>query len=253
MECYYSWKGRVETELDVQSPPNCFNGIVINCGDDYKAIHHSTKPVEVPSAFVCGLFTSNYHLVLNGTIEMVGIVLKPGTLNLFYNFTMSNLVNSRVPLELFFGETGKKLAKQIKDEQDDERRIVYLEEFILSGMANAINKPSIIDEAIELMDTYCGCKSVEEVAEKLKISKRYLEKKFLEKVGVSPKFYSRIKRFTTLSKEVAYNKNLNWQDLVQKYGFHDQSHLVKEFMEFNKMNPSTYLNSHQELIRFVKR
>ncbi|HRH60988.1 MAG TPA: hypothetical protein PL045_10490, partial [Chitinophagaceae bacterium] len=88
---------------------------------------------------------------------------------------MSNLVNSRVPLELFFGETGKKLAKQIKDEQDDKRRIVYLEEFMLSGMANAINKPSIIDEAIELMDTYCGCISVEEVAEKLKISKRYLE------------------------------------------------------------------------------
>lgn len=79
-----------------------------------------------------------------------------------------------------------------------------------------------------------------------------MEKKFLEKVGVSPKFYARIKRFVSLSKEVAYNENFNWQDIVFEYGFHDQSHLVKEFMEFNQMNPSDYHLKHKELIRFVK-
>ena len=39
---------------------------------------------------------------------------------------------------------------------------------------------------------------------------------------------------------------------VEEYGFHDQSHLVKEFMEFNQMNPSRYHMLHRELTRFVK-
>jgi methylphosphotriester-DNA--protein-cysteine methyltransferase len=135
----------------------------------------------------------------------------------------------------------------------DEIRIKILEELILSRLLTAKSRLSVIDEAVELIDHHRGSVSVEAVANQLKISRRYLEKKFLEKVGVSPKFYARIKRFTTLSKEVVYNKSFDWQDLVYKYGFHDQSHLVKEFMEFNQMNPSDYHLKHNELIRYVKR
>ena len=97
-----------------------------------------------------------------------------------------------------------------------------------------------------------GCISVEEVATHLKISRRYLEKKFLEKVGVSPKFYARIKRFGNLSNKIAHNEKIDWQEIVMEYGFHDQSHLVKEFIEFNQMNPSAYHLAHKELTRFVK-
>ena len=142
--------------------------------------------------------------------------------------------------------------KSIKAETTDEGRIKILEEFLLSLLPEAKARLSVIDEAVEIIDLHKGSISVETVAEQLKISRRYLEKKFLEKVGVSPKFYARIKRFVSLSKEVAYNENFNWQDIVFEYGFHDQSHLVKEFMEFNQMNPSDYHLKHKELIRFVK-
>jgi len=145
------------------------------------------------------------------------------------------------------------IVKTLERTTTEQAKVKVLEEFLLTRLAEAKSRLSVIDEAVELIDQNQGCITVQAVADQLKISKRYLEKKFLEKVGVSPKFYSRIKRFTQLSKEVAYNKNLNWQDLVFKYGFHDQSHLVKEFLEFNQMNPTDYFTKHQELIRLVKR
>lgn len=253
VECYYSWKGLAEKELDVQSPPNSFCAVIINCGDGYAAYQHLSPRTEVPKAFVCGLFTSNYHLVLRGNIDIVGIVLKPAAMYNFYGFKMTNLVNNRVPLKLVAGDLAEKLTQHIQSESDNQQRVKCLEEFMITSLHQAVNKPTIIDEAMELIDQHHGCISVEAVADKLKISRRYLEKKFLEKVGMSPKFYTRIRRFMMLSREVAYNKNLNWQDLVFKYSFHDQSHLVKEFMEFNQMNPTDYFTKHQELIRFVKR
>jgi AraC-like DNA-binding protein len=94
---------------------------------------------------------------------------------------------------------------------------------------------------------------VDGVADELRVSRRYLEKNFLEKVGVSPKFYARIKRFTELSKQVAYGKDWDWQEIISNFGFHDQSHLVKEFLVFNNMNPTDYFQNHKELIRLIKK
>lgn len=252
VECFFIWEGEAKEYLDVQSPPNSFAAMVFNYGDPYEAYQNCTVKTKVPKAFVCGLFTSNYHLVLKGNIGMAGIVFRPSALHNFFGIRMSQLVNSRMPLELLLQDKAQWLGTHIKAALSDERRIKILEEFVFSHLSDAKARLSVIDEAIELIDQHKGSVSVETVAGQLKISRRYLEKKFLEKVGVSPKFYARIKRFVSLSKEVAYNKNFNWQDIIFEYGFHDQSHLVKEFMEFNQMNPSDYHLKHNELIRFVK-
>lgn len=120
--------------------------------------------------------------------------------------------------------------------------------YIPAGKSNL----SIIDEAIDHIDNSKGCITVDAVAAHLGISRRYLEKKFLEKVGISPKYYARIKRFSILSNEIAHSKHIDWQHIVAHYGFHDQSHLVKEFIEFNQMNPTQYHLLHQEMTRLVR-
>jgi AraC-like DNA-binding protein len=123
---------------------------------------------------------------------------------------------------------------------------------MLSRVSEARKKITIIDEVLEFIDHKNGSITVDEVATKFRISRRYLEKHFLIKVGVSPKFYSRIKRFGALSNKVAHSEKIDWQDVVNENGFHDQSHLIKEFKEFNKMNPSDYHQNHTEMTRFVK-
>ena len=112
-------------------------------------------------------------------------------------------------------------------------------------------REAIIDEAIDFIDINKGCITVDAVAAYLRISRRYLEKKFLEKVGISPKYYARVKRFSVLSNEIAHSKRIDWQHIVSHYGFHDQSHLVKEFLEFNQMNPTQYHLLHKEMVRLI--
>jgi methylphosphotriester-DNA--protein-cysteine methyltransferase len=137
-------------------------------------------------------------------------------------------------------------------ETTDDGRIKIMQDFVLRYAPDAKKRMSIVDEAVGFIDMHNGSVSVEEVATKFKVSRRYLEKQFLEKVGVSPKFYARIKRFGTLSNKVAHLEKVDWQDVVFETDLHDQSHLVKEFMEFNKMNPSEYHQKHREMTRFLK-
>lgn len=251
VECYYALEGRAARPITVQSPPNGYCAIVINYGDAYSASQHSTDVVNVPLAFVSGQFTSNYQLHFNGDIGMVGIVLKPSALHNIFGIRMSQLVNSRAPLSFLEAVDGDSLTTSIQTETSDESRVKNLEAFMLSFVKKGKANLSIIDEAIERIDACKGCITVEKLAADLKVSRRYLEKKFLEKVGVSPKFYSRLKRFGTLSNIIAHQKEIDWQQIVLEYGFHDQSHLVKEFLEFNQMNPTQYHAVHQEMTRFI--
>jgi AraC-like DNA-binding protein len=252
VECYFLWEGDVPEGLKVQSPPSGFASIVFNYAEPYTASQNNNTAQPVPRAFVSGQFTSNYTLELKGSIGMAGIVLKPSSLYNFFGIRMSPLVNSRVPISFIPGLPEDILWSAVNRQSNDEGRINILEELILSYLPIAKKNISIIDEAVDYIDGCRGCISVEEVAAHLKIGRRYLEKKFLEKVGVSPKFYARIKRFGALSNEIAHNEKIDWQEIVVEYGFHDQSHLFKEFMEFNQMNPSQYHLLHREMTRFVK-
>jgi AraC-like DNA-binding protein len=252
VECYFIWEGDAAEKIDVQSPPNCFDAIVFNFADPTWAYQHTTEMSLVPEAFICGLFTSNYHRVLKGKIGMAGVVLKPTAVHNMFSTRMSTLVNSRMPLELMVGERATALRQSIIDAQDDEAKVVLLEKLIFDVSGEYKTRISIIDEVVEMIDQHKGSITVDELATRFGVSRRYLEKQFLVKVGVSPKFYARLKRFSDVSNRVAHSKTIDWQDVVDENGFHDRSHLTKEFLEFNKMNPSEYHQKHQEMTRFVK-
>ncbi|MEJ0055555.1 MAG: helix-turn-helix domain-containing protein [Bacteroidota bacterium] len=253
VECYYVWQGEARTLLDVQSPAFGYCAMVFNYGDTYKAYQNKEEVKVVPRAFISGQFTSNFHLLMKGVISTVGIVFKPTAPNYFFGIRMSHLVNNRMALSLLLDKEIDKLLPAIKHQATDTKRVEILENFLLSRLSEAKSHLSIVDEAVEFIDINQGCSTVDEVATYLKVSRRYLEKKFLETVGVSPKFYARIKRFGILSNRISHSEKIDWQQIVFEHGFHDQSHLAKEFTEFNKMNPSTYVMLHNEMTRFLKK
>ena len=166
---------------------------------------------------------------------------------------MVSMVNRRLALVDFLGESGSKTLQEIKSAPSTEERIEISENFLRTYLETVKKNLSIIDEAIDFIDQKNGMLTIEEVLSQFKISRRYLEKKFQEKVGISPKLYARIKRFGYLSNKVVHNQDVDWQDIVFENGFHDQSHLVKDYKAFNQMNPSEYYQKHRELIRFIEK
>jgi AraC-like DNA-binding protein len=252
VECYFIWSGETSSQLDLQSPPSGYAAIVFNNGDPYKAYQLNTDIHLVPNAFVSGQFTYNYHLVMEGKIRIAGLVFKPSGIYNYFKCRMSELVNTRKPLDLLLGRKADELLTALEASRDNQEKILILENFLKSHLLQAKQNLSIIEEAVNYIDACNGCISIEAVANHFKMSRRYLEKKFLEKIGISPKLYTRIKRFSVLSNKVAHLKNPDWQEIVLESGLHDQSHLYKEYNEFNRMSPNEYYNHNKELLRLVR-
>lgn len=252
VECYYHWRGDASPPLELQSPPTGFGAMVINALDPYVAWQAEEDKQIVPAAFVCGLFTSNYHLQLSGPFDATGVVLKTSALHAMFGLRMSTLVNTRIPLSMLNDHAAATLPELVNNEKNSRDRVSMLRSFIVERAEQARTRFNILEDIIDWIDTNRGNVTIDEVAAKFHVSRRYIETQFLEKVGVSPKFYARIRRFSYLSNVIVRTPHLNWQDIVDLGGFHDQSHLVKEFLKFNRMSPAQYVDNHKEIIRLVQ-
>ena len=77
----------------------------------------------------------------------------------------------------------------------------------------------------------------------LYVCRRQFERQFLLKVGMSPKYYARVRRIGYLCSILASKKWAvdDWHDLIYKMGYFDQSHFIKEFTGFTGKSPRFYL------------
>ena len=65
---------------------------------------------------------------------------------------------------------------------------------------------------------------------------RQMERLFHEYIGITPKKLSNLVRYQCLWRDIVYKSHLNMMDAVQRYGYTDSSHLMREFERYHSMN-----------------
>lgn len=100
--------------------------------------------------------------------------------------------------------------------------------------------PNDVSVITRYMEKGQGLAAIKEVAEKFRMSPRWMEKLFHQQVGLSPKSYSRVIRFNCVLKYLFTSSCPNWLDAVEQFGYTDQSHFVKDFNAFLGTSPAQF-------------
>jgi len=82
---------------------------------------------------------------------------------------------------------------------------------------------------------------VESVAAGTGLSRKKFIRIFSEQVGFRPKLYLRIERFQRALRQIAAMPLVDWGDIVERNGYYDQSHFIRDFGEFSGLSPGMYL------------
>ena len=90
--------------------------------------------------------------------------------------------------------------------------------------------------AIYGMISGCGREKVGEIAARAGIGGRRLERRLLELTGAGPKLLAQLIRHQLLYREVLEGR-YRALDAVEKYGYADQSHLLRDFRRFQGVLP----------------
>ena len=257
VECYFIWESAGETikNMVIESPPSGFCSIVFNCGDDYFLTNKKHQNLKAPKQFISGQAIYSYKLFLNGNISIAGIVFKPAALASLFNLPTFEYTEERISLcHVFEKQLIISIANKIETTVDINERVKLLEDFVLSFYnRNNKPKPDYIDYAANLIVEKNGMMHISDLLKEVFMSRRNFERKFFKKVGLSPKYYARIRRIGFLLNEIAGKKKADWSSLFSEAEFYDQSHFIKDFIEFTGRSPEQYIKENSELANFVSK
>ena len=114
-------------------------------------------------------------------------------------------------------------------------------------------EPDYIDHAANFIVEHNGMIQVSDLLKDSYMSRRSFERKFFHKVGLSPKYYARIRRIGYLLSFVAGKRKADWPKLLADCEFYDQAHFIKDFKEFTGRSPQQYLKENTELANYVEK
>ncbi|HYF71143.1 MAG TPA: helix-turn-helix domain-containing protein [Ohtaekwangia sp.] len=181
--------------------------------------------------------TSAYQLGFEEEYLMLKVVFKPGGLFRLLSIPMTEFGNRYIDAELVIPAEVQRVNEQLAYSKSYTEMIDVVERYLKLKIKNVRKPPEPIDRVLNLVNIE-NIHSIEALASHACLSVRQLERKYLERVGVSPKLYNRILRFNKAFKMKENNAGKSWFSIAIDCGYTDLQHLIKDFKQFSNSTPS---------------
>src|SRR5215813_4954087 len=180
---------------------------------------------------------------------IMGVHFKPGGAFPFLGLPAGDLADTHVDLETLWGSLARRLRERLCEARTSAERLQLLQKTLLSRLRHGVGQHYAVSAALEMFGKSQAGPRVREAAKDLGLSQRRFIQVFKAEVGMTPKLFSRIQRFQQTRSFIQHNPSINWADLAVDFGYFDQSHFIREFLEFSGLNPTEYIKRHKSLIQ----
>jgi AraC-like DNA-binding protein len=243
VKCY--WTLEVPAQKDPQRqliiPDGCIEMIFI-LGDDIKRYTSGDEFIIQPREMVLGQITEPFFIEPTGYVNSFAIRFYPYGFANFVRTPVKKLANNETPVALLFGEKNSKaLGQKIIQATDTQKRIEIVEDFLLSKLHDKATVDNIVKSTIDTILLTKGSAPINTIFKDDLSKRRQLERKFMKKVGISPKQLGRVIRLQTALKMLLNRQSENLTTIAYESEYYDQAHFIKDFKEFTGITPKEFL------------
>ena len=160
----------------------------------------------------------------------------------FFQISLSDIQNQIAPLTDILGTVAKQLEEQISNVESVAGKVNLLQQFLLKQFTLQA-EDSIFEYCVAKITSSKGKITIKELEKKTGYSSRWLNMKFADKLGISPKNLATIIRFNQYYNSVANNKEMDFMQNAFYDHYYDQSHFLKEFKRFTGLSHSGFENT----------
>jgi AraC-like DNA-binding protein len=189
-------------------------------------------------SFTSGLYPGFVLINSYGAAECVQIDFTPLGAYRFFGLPMSELTSRKVTL----GDLGDRALEELRErlalEPDWDRRLDIAEDFVATRLESGRPASAEVAWAFETILARQGSIRVRDVAAGLDWSRKHLNDRFREEVGVGPKSLARMARFNHALALARNGTEGGWAEIAAASGYADQAHMVREFREFGGITPT---------------
>ncbi|MFB7591237.1 helix-turn-helix domain-containing protein [Streptomyces sp. NPDC056169] len=205
----------------------------------------ATTGLSRPSVFY-GTHARPKILRRQGAVEGVEISVLPWVARRLFDASMDDLADTVVDADAVVGRRLSFLAEAVSEASDWRTRFGILDRQLLRWTARADSArhsapaPTVL-RAWDLITGTAGTMPIHDVAARAQWSRRQLEIRFREQIGLTPK---RLARGLRLDRAIALlSAGLSQADTASAAGFSDQPHLAREFRTLTGMPPGRFLRT----------
>lgn len=193
-----------------------------------------------PRCVISGQFTSRVDRFVSYPETLIIFVdFKPGALNRLTGIPFTEFTDKDLDAEMVFPPEIKRVNERLNSTSCYHEMIRIVEDFVTHLVQRSKNMILPLDHML-MLTAQDHEYTIDSLARKSYLSPRQLERKFYERIGISPKTFLRISRFNRSYWLHLKNPNLTWFQIAMACGYTDYQHLVKEYKAFANANPNHF-------------
>jgi AraC-like DNA-binding protein len=210
------------------------------------------KDLEQVEYAESGKKAGSFRIVLSGqqtevTNRYVGksflviqVVFNPGALFRITGIPSHKLTNDYIDAEAVFSGEIRNINDRLNEYTDYNKMIEVIDKYLL----NEIKRKSLtlhrIDRINSSLFSRDNLPTIDSLASETCLSVRQYERLFVERMGVSPKFYLKIIRFENAYRMKNNYPHLDWNTVALHTGYYDYQHLVKDYKDLTRKTPGEF-------------
>jgi AraC-like DNA-binding protein len=205
------------------------------------AVNDSLMHASEQQIFLVGIQSNPVVIGPTATqTSTIGIELTPKGFYHLFHLSMHEIANQMVSFDELFGPWGARLQTMLGDAESPQEQIRLLQTALTHLLHKNVRDYALLDHTLDMLVQTHGVIRVDELADHIGYTKRYLDRLFKEHVGVSPKSLASIMRFQRCYQIwMQQTSPTTYWDNVRAY-YYDQSHFIKEFKRFTGFTPQRY-------------
>jgi AraC-like DNA-binding protein len=200
----------------------------------------SPRPTVWSRGIVHGPQRSYYQSGPKPPGVVAGVAFRPGVAGAILGVPIAELTDRHIPIDALWGARGDGLRERLLAAGSSRNVFRVLERELTQRLERPRLIHPAIAQALAVHSNGWAHSRVADIQRKVGCSPRHFIALFRSAVGLTPKHYYRVKRFTAVLRLLAANADEGLADLAASTGYSDQSHMTREFREFAGVPPTQY-------------
>ncbi|MDX1906576.1 MAG: helix-turn-helix domain-containing protein [Bacteroidia bacterium] len=168
------------------------------------------------------------------------VVFRPGALYRITGIPSTELTNAYIDAEAIFSGGIREVNEQL-DAAADYAAMAAVVETFLSRQIRLINKDiHPLDRVMNTLLQSPAPPPIDVLADAACLSLRQFERRCLERLGVTPKYFCKVMRFEQAYRMRNLHPDADWLTIALHCGYHDYQHLAKDYLSLTGKTPNGF-------------
>ena len=197
---------------------------------------------EAPAVTIFGQQLKRFDVYLPREFLMFRVHFQPGALFRLVNCPLYEFGDDYFDAELILGRAARDVNERLANASSYAEMVQVTEEYLMCRVGEVRQNVLPVDRAAARLTADPLHTSMDWLARHACLSARQFNRTFTERIGVGPKFYSRLVRFHRTSLFKTEHPAVAWPTVALECGYTDYQHLVRDFRQFTDGTPNSWLH-----------